>query len=537
MIKKLKNLMLLVLLLSSITLSAQTAETELVNWINKDLKTDQVFGVSTDKAYEFLKPKKSKTVIVAVLDSGIDIEHEDLKDNIWVNEDEIPGNGIDDDGNGYIDDVHGWNFLGNAKGENIVHETLELTRLYRKYSAIYKDKKPAEIPADKKDEYNYYLKIKNEFETESQEIMQEYLGIQNFLKNYRLIDQLLVNHLKKEDYTLEDLEKITDKTTPIPEAKEFMIAAMENGLTPELFEETYNYLEGRVKYHLNPDYDPRAEILGDNPEKNDNPYYGNNDVEGPDAEHGTHVAGIIAAVRGNNLGLNGVANDVKIMPIRTVPDGDEYDKDVANAIRYAVDNGAQIINMSFGKAYSPQKHFVDEAILYAQNKGVLLVNGAGNDAEDLDRVMSYPTNVINGSRYPKGWMTVGASTMYNDAALVGDFSNFGRRSVDIFAPGVDIYSTVPDDKYKALSGTSMASPVVAGVAALIMSYYPQLTADEVKEAILESATNRKRLKVYIPDEMNPQSKKIRFKKLSSTGGVINVYEAVQEAEKMAAKKN
>ena len=530
----LKAIILSLLIISGISPTlAQSVDEKLINWYNKDLSTDQVYGISTERAYnEILKKKQSKTVIVAILDSGVDIEHEDLKGKIWVNEDEIAGNGIDDDGNGYIDDIHGWNFLGNPNGENVEHETLEITRLYRKYKKQFDGKNASEIAPGDMAAYNEYKKIKPIFEEKFKQAREEYMSLKSFGENYQLADRVLREQIGKEDYSIDDVRAIESNDATVLAAQAFMLNLMQNGFTKKEFETYKEYIDAQYNYHYNVKYNPRT-IIGDDPEDMRDSNYGNNDVEGAHADHGTHVAGIVAAVRGNNLGMDGIANDVKIMAVRVVPDGDERDKDVANAIRYAVDNGAQIINMSFGKSYSPNKDVVDEAIRYAESKGVLLIHGAGNDASNVDVTDNFPTNYYSNASQPaSNWITVGATSKEDNEKFVAVFSNYGRKKVDVFAPGVDIYSLKPESEYEVNSGTSMASPIVAGLAALLKSYYPQLSAEQIKNIILESS-DKPKFKVYMPTE-GGKAKKTKFKKLSVTGGVVNAYKAVLMAEELTA---
>jgi subtilisin family serine protease len=414
----------------SLQLSAQAIPGTL-NWYNKEGA-----GMATDKAYGLLKKKKSEPVIVAVIDSGVDIEHEDLQGKIWVNNKEIPNNKIDDDKNGYVDDVHGWNFLGNAKGENLDAARLEKTRILAKLMDKYDGIDPASIKSD--EEFELYQTVKNEIEGE---------------------------RAQYEPY----LEMIKSGT---------------------LDAETKKYIEDQLNYNLN--------------------------VEGPDALHGTHVSGIICAIRGNDKGGDGVADNVKIMSLRAVPNGDENDKDIALAIRYAVDNGAKVINMSFGKSYSPHQEKVFQAFEYADSKGVLLVHAAGNDAKDIDIEPNYPTSKYSFQENPLDhFLTIGASTKDKEE-LVASFSNYGQVGVDVFAPGFEIYNTVPQSAYQNLQGTSMAAPMVAGVAAMLKSYFPTLSMLDIKFAILSSATK------YKVDG---------FEFKSQTGAVVNVYNAVKDCQK------
>jgi subtilisin family serine protease len=249
--------------------------------------------------------------------------------------------------------------------------------------------------------------------------------------------------------------------------------------------------------------------------------------------HGTHVSGIIGAVRGNGKGIDGIADNVRIMTIRAVPDGDEHDKDVALAIRYAVDNGAKVINMSFGKYFSPQKQWVDDAVKYAESKGVLLVAAAGNEAFLVDTMPHYPAPILNEGRKVNNWIMVGASGDPSNGGLIANFSNFGKKDVDVFSPGVNIYSTIPGgNTYGNASGTSMASPVTAGVAALLMSYYPNLTAAQVKTVIEKSAVPVN-AKVKQPNKGGEDDSEVSFSELSRTGGILNAFEAVKLAESLS----
>ncbi len=497
------------------------------NWFHLDMTNDHYRGVSVDKAYaELLKDKKTTTVIVAVIDGGIEVDHEDLKDNIWVNTGEIAGNGIDDDKNGYIDDINGWNFIGNAKGEMINHDNLEITRLYAKYRKMYEGKTADDFKGKKLDAFNEYLDIKEKFEAKVKEAKQPLAYINGMVAAYNSADSTMKVELKKDDYTIDEVKALESENEAVKKAKETLVMFDSRQITIEGLQDYIDYLDGRLKYHYNADFDPRS-LVGDDYENTKEKYYGNNILEGPDGMHGTHVAGTIGAVRNNNLGMNGIVTDVKIMVVRTVPDGDERDKDVANSIIYAVDNGAKIINMSFGKSYSPYKKAVDKAVKYAEKKGVLLVHAAGNDGQDNDIKKNFPNaGYLNGKRC-KTWVEVGASSWQEKGNFVAGFSNYGQKTVDVFAPGMQIYATVPDNKYKDLQGTSMASPVVVGVAALVLSYYPNLTAVQLKDILMKSASDYGSSEVNVP---STKDKKTEFKTLSVSGGVVNAYNALKLAE-------
>ncbi|WMX12491.1 S8 family peptidase [Aureispira sp. CCB-E] len=502
------------------------------NWYNLDKETDNVQGVSTEKAYkELLKGKQSSTVVVAIIDSGIDEEHEDLKDVMWINEDEIAGNGIDDDKNGYIDDVYGWNFIGGKDGKHVGKDSYELTRVY----TYLKNKK-----RNKKEEERY-KKIREEFDakvTGMQNSMQETQAI------YGVVTSLL-EALGDKPMTAENVKAIEAKGDKVTMAKQLFEAVFVPQLeTPQDTvpgEEIVKQLEGALEYYsdaleygYNEEFNPR-DIVGDNYMKSKEKNYGNNDITGPDARHGTHVAGIVGAVRTNDIGNKGVADNVRLMAVRVVPDGDERDKDVANGIIYAVDNGAKIINMSFGKGYAFDKKIVDKAVKYAERKGVLLVHAAGNSALNTDVESNYPNKYCkdNTAKPYSNWLEVGALSWRGGADAPATFSNYGKRNVDVFAPGVDIYATVPGSKYEALSGTSMASPVTAGVAALVWSYYPELTVKELRKCLVESTV---KMNEYVNVPGSGGATQIEFKDLCNTSGVVNAYNALKMAEKIVADK-
>ncbi|RLD64303.1 MAG: peptidase S8 [Bacteroidetes bacterium] len=529
----LKKILLPAIFLLSLTyVQAQNAPTEVPeSWFHLDPTTDHYKGVSADKAHaELLKDKKSKTVIVAVIDGGTDVEHEDLKANIWINADEIAGNGIDDDKNGYIDDVHGWNFIGNAKGEMIDHDNLEVTRLYAKYRKIYEGKTTSDFKGKKLAAFNEYLAIKEDFESKVKAAKQPLTYIEGMVAAFNKSDSTMKAELKKDEYTIDEVKAFESENEDVKKAKETLITFDSRKMTVEGLQGYLEHFQGQLEYHYNIEFEPRS-LVGDDYENKKEKYYGNNKLKGPDGMHGTHVAGTIGAVRNNDIGMNGVANDVKIMVVRVVPDGDERDKDVANGIIYAVDNGAQIINMSFGKSYSPYKKVVDKAIKYAEKKGVLLVHAAGNDGQDNDLKKNFPNaGYLKGNKRCKTWIEVGASSWHEKGNFAAGFSNYGQKTVDIFAPGMQIYATIPDNKYGMSQGTSMASPVVAGVAALVLSYYPNLTAVELKDILLKSVSDYGTSEVNLP---GTKDKKTKFKTLSVSGGVVNAYNALKLAESMS----
>jgi cell wall-associated protease len=518
----------------TIVSTAQTITTRApLDWFLRDPEIDHVQGVSAERAYEFLKGRPSRTVIVAVVDTGIDIEHEDLKSVIWTNEDEIPGNGLDDDKNGYVDDIHGWNFIGGKNG-NVLEDTGELTREYARLTKLYGNVEESKVPRKKRSEYENYKKIKTKFEKLRDQNREQYDNYGNLYKNMRMSVDTLKAVMKIDKLTPAALDTFKATNPTLAFAKGFTTSMLKRmGPVTDIdsllidVSDAVKYYEVVVDYSYNPDFDSRI-IVGDDYSNVYERNYGNNDVAGPDPEHGTHVAGIIAADRKNNIGIKGIADNVRIMSVRTVPNnGDERDKDVANAIIYAVDNGAQIINMSFGKNYSPEKPAVDAAVKYAAKKGVILIHAAGNDGQDIDAQRDFPTRYFQDGKEAPNWLEVGATAWGTEDDFVATFSNYGKKSVDLFAPGVDIYSTVPKNKFKKESGTSMACPAASGVAALLMSYFPELSGQQVLDILKKSTRKFDGLRVH-----KPSGGKTSFSDLSNTGGLINAWQAVQMAQQM-----
>lgn len=510
------------------------------NWPHLDLQDDGYPGMSTYKAYsQLLEGKASQTVVVAIIDSGVDAEHEDLAEVMWVNEDEIPGNGIDDDNNGYIDDIHGWNFIGGANGESVNGENLEIIRLYRQLKERFEGADVSKLSKSARRDYETYKEYEEIIENKRNDLQP------NVMLYSRTLDMMdaLIEEIGKEpaDIKLADVDKYKEAEGNVGKAAQFMSGIMSKG---ESFDGVYEQVDGAAhyfndsyNYNWNPDFDAR-EIVGDNPADLDDRNYGNNDVEGPDALHGTHVAGIVAAVRGNDIGMDGVADNVRIMSVRAVPNGDERDKDVANAIRYAVDNGATIINMSFGKGYSPYKDAVDAAVRYAMSKDVILVHAAGNDGKENQFDNNYPNDKFDRRglfrpKYAENWIEVGAATPHYDETLTASFSNWSADKVDVFAPGTEIYATVPDDKYQNLQGTSMAAPMVAGLAATLRSYFPDLTAGQIKQIIMDSSVKPDQL-VRVPG--SDDDSKEQLSELSVAGGLANTYRAIQMAMNTQGRK-
>ena len=525
------------------------SEEEMKTWSHADLEKDSIVGMSLDKAYEFLKEKKGAPIIVAIADSGVDVEHEDLKDVLWINADEIEGNNKDDDNNGYVDDMYGWNFLGNAAGKIVNTDQLEITRIVKRGNTKFEGKKASEIAEEDKNEFQLFLKLESEYKATISEKNYEIQQMEETIENLKRVKENFeaVKKLAQTDtLTVAVLEKLNPPTlTGIMQVQNVQ-NILQQGMNEVDLLDYYGQVEAYTKeikkavkgYDLDMNF---RQSLGDDLYDISDKFYGNNNVIGSkDAEkHGTHVAGIVAANRNNNIGAEGVANNVKIMTVRVVPDGDEHDKDVALGIMYAVDNGAKIINTSFGKRFSPNKKWVYDALKHAASKDVLIVNAAGNDGKNIDVRKSYPTDsddLVN--EFVDNVITIGASSLFYNKNLPANFSNYGKINVDVFAPGVNIYSTVPKDEYEPLSGTSMAAPSTAGVAALIRSYYPSLSAKEVKYILMKSGVkiNFDVLKPGSQSEENPKGEMVPFSELSVSGRVVNAYNALRLAAYLSNKK-
>jgi len=502
---------------------------DLMTWYHKDFATTKVYGVNTENAYKYLESKglKPKTVVVGVLDSGVQVDHPGLAKNMWSNPNEVPNNGKDDDNNGYIDDIHGWNFIGGKNGDIDV-DNMEVTRVVAKYKPVFEGDDSAKNKVNQAkmpEEFAMYMKSKELFSKKSIEAKQG-------LQTYTAINDIIPNMIKLlggKSLTPENVAAIktpTDQKDAMamqvlsqvvqsPEFKGKSSAEFEKAIKEEMKGAIDHFAPQSKQYDLT--FDPRKDIVGDNYDDYSQKSYGNNHYEGPDAEHGTHVAGIIAGSPQGKEIQYGVASKVaKIMTVRTVPNGDERDKDVANAIRYAVDNGAKILNMSFGKPVSPGKNVVWDAFKYAQDKGVLLVKAAGNENQDVAEHLAYPTNFKNISDeapFVNNVIVVGASTNQN-SALRASFSNYNKKMVNVFAPGEEIYSTVPKSEYKYLQGTSMASPVVAGAAAVLLSYMPNLKPHQIIEALVKTSN------AHTENE---------FGNFSQAGGVIDLKKAAEYA--------
>ena len=522
-----------VTLVSWAAVFSQTSQSALPkNWYLQDKDSSGIYGISLDKAYGFVKAKKikSKQVVVAVIDSGIDTLHEDLKPVIWTNPKEIPANGIDDDKNGYIDDVHGWNFIGGKDGRNVKQDSYEAARVYNKLKLKYGSLIPDESSLDSANKADLELYKKAQQKIIGDVNPAEIAFMKKLLPGFLKGDSVIAKDLGKTEYNCTDLEKYTAVDADARKTKAFLIQLCKGNGSDEITnKQIMDEFDGQIRKAdagNNAPKEYRKEIVQDNEADINDRFYGNNDIMASTPFHGTHCAGIIAAARDNKKGIDGIADNARIMMIRAVPDGDEHDKDIALAIRYAVDNGAQVVSMSFGKDFSPEKAWVDEAVQYAEKKGVLLVHAAGNDSKNIDSADNFPNAVYSNKKgKATNWITVGASGDPKNGGVTAKFSNYGKKEVDVFAPGVQIYSTIPGgNTYGNASGTSMACPVVAGTAAFILGYYPALTAKQLKY-VIEKSVRPVTEEVNIPGTED----KISLSELSTTGGLLDAYSAIKLA--------
>ena len=513
------------------------------NWHWKDYATDSVHGISLHKAYKLIATlaQKASPVIVAVIDGGIDTNHVALKNLLWTNAKEIPNNNVDDDKNGYVDDLHGWNFLGGKDGRNIDKAAAEMTRIYHRYKSVYDGKQidTNQLNSTEKDTYLIWKQTANEIN-----VAENDLGALQYIKMasnaIKKMGAILLKELPDSNFTTSTLESYqpigrVTLDTKMAYLRTVKILGIEKESTfTEVVKDLEEYVEGKEKAASAQEVAPvdiRADIIKDNYFNFSDKHYGNNDITGPNARHGTHVAGLVASIPDSSWQVNNLYPALKIMGIRTVPDGDEYDKDVALAIRYAVDNGAKIINMSFGKSYSPEQAWVDSAIRYAAQKDVLLIHSAGNEFYNLDTKKVYPNTYSPSYKdTAKNVITVGASSDPSlNNVLLTDFSNYGAKTVDVLSPGNKIYSTLPGkNNYGYLQGTSMSSPIVSHMAAMIRSYFPQLSALQVKEIILNSVWKPMdgSIKYVIPNRDSDKS----LIEVCTTGGIVNAANAIALAK-------
>lgn len=520
--------------------NSELTEKQLASWFLKDVFRDTLPGISLDLAYEFLEGKKPDTVVVAVLDMTIDIDHEDLLDFIWINEDEIADNNVDDDGNGFIDDIHGWNFIGGKNNEGSQFVNYEYTRILRKYDSIFSGKDKLDIEKHLWPEFEQYSRAQAAYKERMNYAEEEAANASGLSYLNSENKSILSQYILSSEFTIEKLDSLSFEhinDTVLQKEITFRKQLIQYGILDEDIFEDKLKADERIDKLLNLEYNDRKFIGDKSPDDLNYINYGNNIVNYNTSllDHGTLVAGVIAANRDNNKGASGITNAVKIMPLSISAYGDEHDKDIALAIRYAVDNGASIINMSSGKSFSMNQQWVKEAIKYAEKKDVLIVTSAGNDGLDLDDKsnFNYPNDTEGEDKeVSNNFIKVGSSTYHIGEGLFDKYSNYGNREVDIFAPGEEIYTTAPlKDQYISKSGTSFSAPIVSGIAALVRAYYPKLTAEEVKNIILESGVEYA-FEVNISKE-EEQPDLVPFSSLSKSGKIVNAYYALQLAEQIS----
>jgi subtilisin family serine protease len=532
--KKIFAVLILLIFTSPVFSQTQHSKQKLNGWHLLDPETDGYMGISLQKAYELLKGRKSTTVIVAVIDSGIDTAQEDLRGILWRNEKEINGNGIDDDKNGYVDDIYGWNFCGAKNGENLARNSYEIARVYHTWKNEFEGKKEKNIPEDRKFLFSQWKKAADLINSDYESALKEQPRIANIVTALEASSKAICDYLGVKEFTGTDVKpllKNPDKqVTMAAELWADLFSKTEDSSVKNtsFIQEITDYkgqLDNKISRKLEAPKDWRGELVKDNYTDINDRFYGNNNLKSGSGDHGTLVAGTIAAIRNNGIGIDGIADNVRIMAVRAVPGGDEHDKDIALAIRYAVDNGAKIINMSFGKPVSPYKQFVDDAVRYAASKGVLLVHGSGNDGKDIAKDVFYPNPVFLDGKKAVNYITVGASGDETTGSYAAPFSNYSNQLVDIFAPGMNIYSTATDNRYVNADGTSLSCPVVTGVAALLKSYFPDLGPEKIIYIITASGKTIDK-EVSLPGD---EKKMVKFSSLSSSGKIINAYEAVKLA--------
>lgn len=516
-------------LLSYSFLNSQEVKPKIKDWHYLDYEKDGYRGISLQQAYDLLKGRKSEPVIVAVIDSGIDTLQPDLKPVLWNNPKEIPNNNVDDDGNGLIDDYYGWNYLGAANGENLAISVSDIYRTYHRFKKQFEGKNTNQIPAGEK---WYFREWKRAEEKINEAYTRAGSQISTVRQNWEVITQsneLFKQLLNKPVFSEKDLDSLKVKKDDKPLVDLWRRIFGGRDFTNEQFIKDYgNYkkeLEDDLIQKTVPPVDARGELLKDDDYDITKTKYGNHNLSTHSGYHGTSVSSIIGAVRNNNSGIDGIADNVKIMMIRGILGKDEFDKDVALSIRYAVDHGAKVINMSFGKYISPDKKWVDDAIKYALEKDVVLVHAAGNDAEDVDRDDNYPSIYTIENEYLPNLINVGASGDASTGGIVAPFSDYGKKMVDVFAPGVDIHCAITGDGTQVASGTSLASPIVAGIAALLRSYFPKLKAPEIVKIIKKSGITIKE-KVIKP---GTDKELVDLSELCNTGKIVNAAAAVKMA--------
>ncbi|WP_394757901.1 S8 family serine peptidase, partial [Flavobacterium sp.] len=385
-----------------------------------------------------------------------------------------------------------------------------------------------------------YMKASNTYKENKAYLIDLQKYTSENLSNYRTGQKIFEESFSKKNFRLEEFDSLYKKNSGNNELKKsiwFLRNMYRLGKNLEVLKIDSLKIEEELKFTYNESFYDRI-VLGDNELDLKDIHYGSNDMWSKSKKHyhGTIVAGILAANRVNKKGVKGFSDQIKIMAIKTTPNGgSENDKDVALGIRYAVDNGAKIINMSFGKTSCLHPEWIKEAILYAETHDVIVIAGAGNNSWDNDINTFYPIDYDEqtGKEYCSNFIKVGGTTLDGNKYFLLPSTNYGNKTVDIFAPGYFLKTTDPNVGYSYRDGTSMASPIVSGVAALVRSYYPKLTASQVKQIILESGVAYD-LNVQVPGEKDGVLKP--FREMSKSGKVVNAYNALLMAAEFSKKK-
>lgn len=502
----------IVLLFHCLSSSAFTDHPATHHWYR--IYCDSLQGANIDAAIAYLEAlnmKPKKTIVVGIIDSGVDTASIDLKDALWTNRKEVAGDGKDNDRNGYVDDIHGWNFLGTRDGN--FNMTSAGTEEFRQFKRLYpKYKSSTREQAKDKNEFDFY------------QLMKKKAGISNYLRMFQMSllkhnamntadsiarihadeDTLSVQGILQMTMTDSLLEKSLEQLyTDLLRAKQDMKWTAFKKQQADRLDLMRSRIEGIEK-----DQDKRL-LMGDDLTDADDRFYGNNILTLDDSYHGTFVAGIVAGQGKGSQALHGVYPQARIMIVRAAPDGDEYDKDVATSIRYAVDNGAKVINMSIGKYTSPTPDMANRAIAYALKKDVIVIQAAGNQHLNIDTIAYFPTGIDRNGAFYKNFLRVGASDQYGHCSAM---SNYGNEHVHLFAPGEKITSVTPGNGYATEDGTSVAAPVVSGIAALLRSYFPKLKAWQVCAILKHSCRSR------------------FDSKTNTTFGIVDALEAVKQAK-------
>jgi subtilisin family serine protease len=524
---------------------------------------DGVFGAAIERAHAAaresgLRPAR-RPITIALIGGGIDISHKAISDIIWVNRRERRINGRDNDRNGWIDDRHGWNFLGNDTMTINSLSTMgdrEFLRLKDKYNHflfvedgiayMFDDELGAlvetEPPADM-EEFEYFLRVVTE--SELAETNRGVMLAKAVVWYIREIGHSMRMAYPERVLTRTDFGEFVraqQSTTAMQDALfafidlMFMSANTEDWNTMAAFADTefIPIQELRHERAMARRFPRERELIGDDPNDLNDKGYGNNNLLANNALRNTMIAGIIGAGGGQSE-IRGITNNVQIMTLRIEADfGEPYMKDMALAIRYAVEQGADIIQLGATNRLFPrhQSHWVEEALRYAEQRNVLVVIPVRDLSSNLDDFPFYPNrNLSTGTL--SNIITVAASDSLGNPFL---WANFSETELDIFAPGVEIKSAMPGNRYAIDSGSAYAAAMVTGVAAFIKNYFPQITPAQMRQLLIDTVTDRSDAEVEKQYRATAGSMRGRiatdlflFSDLCVSGGILNAERAIKEA--------